>query len=106
MGMSHALFEERILDQHTVRMVNPNLEQYKLAGPGETLALDVVVLENYQGRSAIDAYGIAEPANIATAPSAIATKQPACCGRFARARAASIKTMLHPIGPTERPPGP
>jgi xanthine dehydrogenase YagR molybdenum-binding subunit len=27
-----------------------------------------MVIENYQGRSATDAYGIAEPANIATAP--------------------------------------
>jgi xanthine dehydrogenase YagR molybdenum-binding subunit len=68
MGMSYALFEERILDQHTGGMVNPNLEQYKLAGSRETPAIDVVVLENYQGRSATDAYGIAEPASIATAP--------------------------------------
>ena len=68
MGLSYALFEERILDQHTGRMVNPNLEQYKLAGPRETPAIDVVVLENYQGNSATDAYGIAEPSNIATAP--------------------------------------
>jgi xanthine dehydrogenase YagR molybdenum-binding subunit len=49
-------------------MVNPNLEHYKLAGPRETPAIDVVVLENYQGQSATDAYGIAEPSNIATAP--------------------------------------
>jgi xanthine dehydrogenase YagR molybdenum-binding subunit len=68
MGISYALFEERILDQHTGRMVNPNLEQYKLAGPREMPAIDVVLLENYQGRSATDAYGIAEPASIATAP--------------------------------------
>ncbi|MGO9681916.1 MAG: xanthine dehydrogenase family protein molybdopterin-binding subunit [Beijerinckiaceae bacterium] len=68
MGLSFALFEDRILDQHTGRMVNPNLEQYKLAGSRETPQIDVVVLENYQGRSATDAYGIAEPSNIATAP--------------------------------------
>src|ERR1035437_9754645 len=68
MGMSYALFEERILDQHTGRMVNPNLEQYKLAGPRETPVIDVILLENYQGQSATDAYGIAEPSNIATAP--------------------------------------
>lgn len=60
MGLSYALFEERILDQHTGRMVNPNLEQYKLAGPRETPSIEVVVLENYQGQSATDAYGIAE----------------------------------------------
>lgn len=68
MGLSYALFEERILDQHTGRMVNADLEHYKLAGPRETPAIDVVILENYQGNSATDAYGIAEPANIATAP--------------------------------------
>ena len=68
MGLSYALFENRILDRHTGRMVNPNLEQYKLAGPHETPAIDVVLLENYQGQSATDAFGIAEPANIATAP--------------------------------------
>ncbi len=68
MGLSYALFEDRILDEHTGRMVNPNLEQYKIAGPRETPDIDVVILENYQGQSATDAYGIAEPANIATAP--------------------------------------
>jgi xanthine dehydrogenase YagR molybdenum-binding subunit len=67
MGISYALYEERILDQHTGRMVNPNLEQYKLVGAAETPAIEVVVLENYQGQSATDAYGIAEPSNIATA---------------------------------------
>jgi len=30
--------------------------------------MDVVILENYQANSATDAYGIAEPASIATAP--------------------------------------
>ena len=49
-------------------MLNANLEAYKVAGPREVPAIEVVVLENYQGRSATDAYGIAEPANIATAP--------------------------------------
>ncbi len=68
MGLSYALFEERLLDQHTGRMVNPDLEQYKLARPREVPDIDVVVLEDYRGQSATDAYGIAEPANIATAP--------------------------------------
>ncbi|MGA2894746.1 MAG: xanthine dehydrogenase family protein molybdopterin-binding subunit [Xanthobacteraceae bacterium] len=68
MGLSYALYEDRILDAQTGRMVNPNLEQYKVAGPRETPEIEVVVLENYQGQSATDAYGIAEPANIATAP--------------------------------------
>jgi len=68
MGLSYALYEERILDAHSGRMVNANLEQYKFAGAVETPDVEVVTLENYQGRSATDAYGIAEPANISTAP--------------------------------------
>ncbi len=68
MGLSYALFEERIIDRGTGRIVNANLEQYKLVGSRETPAIDVILLENYQGRSATDAYGVAEPANIATAP--------------------------------------
>jgi xanthine dehydrogenase YagR molybdenum-binding subunit len=68
MGLSYALYENRVLDRSTGRMVNPNLEAYKVAGPREVPAIEVVLLENYQGRSATDAYGIAEPANIATAP--------------------------------------
>jgi xanthine dehydrogenase YagR molybdenum-binding subunit len=68
MGLSYALFENRILDRHTGHMMNPDLEQYKLAGVRETPEIEVVVLEHYQGNSATDAYGIAEPSNIATAP--------------------------------------
>jgi xanthine dehydrogenase YagR molybdenum-binding subunit len=68
MGLSFALFEDRILDPQTGHMLNANLEQYKLAGSCETPLIDVVLLENYQGQSATDAYGIAEPSNIATAP--------------------------------------
>jgi xanthine dehydrogenase YagR molybdenum-binding subunit len=68
MGLSYALLEQRLFDQHTGRMVNPDLENYKLAGAFDTPAIDVVLLEDYRANSATDAYGIAEPANIATAP--------------------------------------
>ena len=48
-------------------MVNANLEQYKIIGPGETPKIEVVVIEDYQGQSSTDAYGIGEPATMATA---------------------------------------
>jgi len=67
-GISYALFEERILDPHTGHMLNPDLEQYRLLRSRETPSIEVHLLENYQGTSATDAYGIAEPATIATAP--------------------------------------
>jgi xanthine dehydrogenase YagR molybdenum-binding subunit len=68
MGLSYALFEDRIIDRHTGHMLNADLEHYKIAGSRETPDIEVLLLENYQGQSATDAYGIAEPANIATAP--------------------------------------
>jgi xanthine dehydrogenase YagR molybdenum-binding subunit len=48
-------------------MLNANLEQYKIAGAREIPNIEVILLEEYQGRSSTDASGIAEPANIATA---------------------------------------
>jgi xanthine dehydrogenase YagR molybdenum-binding subunit len=67
-GISYALFENRILDRHSGHMLNANLEQYKIIGAREVPDIEVHLLENYQGCSSTDAYGIAEPANIATTP--------------------------------------
>lgn len=65
-GVSFALFENRILDRNTGLMVNPNLEQYKIAGSVDTPEIDIVLLENYLGRTSTDAGGIGEPATIPT----------------------------------------
>ena len=67
MGISYALMEERVLDANTGWMLNPNLIDYKLLGPRDVPDITVLLLEYYQGLSASDAYGISEPANIATA---------------------------------------
>ena len=67
-GISYALLEERVIDRATGYVMNPNLEQYKLLGAREVPDIEVHLMENYQGESATDAYGIAEPSNIATAP--------------------------------------
>jgi xanthine dehydrogenase YagR molybdenum-binding subunit len=66
-GISWALYEDRVLDPATGRMVNTNLEMYKLAGAREAPRIEVHFLEEYRARSSTDAGGIAEPANIATA---------------------------------------
>lgn len=65
-GISYALYEDRILDGNTGKMVNPNLEQYKILGSKETPRIDVIVIEEYNGISSTDALGIAEPATIPT----------------------------------------
>jgi xanthine dehydrogenase YagR molybdenum-binding subunit len=66
-GISYALLEQRILNGRTGRMVNPNLEQYKIAGVYETPKIESLLIEQYLGRSSTDAAGIGEPATVPTA---------------------------------------
>jgi xanthine dehydrogenase YagR molybdenum-binding subunit len=66
-GISYALLEERVMDRGSGRMLNPNLDQYKIVGARETPAIEVVLLEDYKGRSSTDAAGIGEPATVPTA---------------------------------------
>lgn len=66
-GISYALFEDRILNQRTGRMINPNLEQYKIAGALEIPRIEALLIEEYWGRSSTDAAGIGEPSTVATA---------------------------------------
>jgi xanthine dehydrogenase YagR molybdenum-binding subunit len=66
-GISYALFENRILDPNTGLMVNPNLEQYKIAGSKEMPEIECHLIEQYWGRSSTDAAGIGEPSTVPTA---------------------------------------
>jgi xanthine dehydrogenase YagR molybdenum-binding subunit len=66
-GLSWALFEDRCLDEKTGRVLNANLDQYKVAGARDTPLIDVVLLDQYVGLTNTDAHGIGEPANVPTA---------------------------------------
>jgi xanthine dehydrogenase YagR molybdenum-binding subunit len=66
-GISWALFEDRTLDRKTGRMLNANLDQYKVLGARDTPFIDVILLDQYVGLTNTDAHGIGEPANVATA---------------------------------------
>ncbi|HEY1686967.1 MAG TPA: xanthine dehydrogenase family protein molybdopterin-binding subunit [Tepidisphaeraceae bacterium] len=66
-GMSYALFEDRILDRQKGLMVNPNLEEYKIAGSREMPEIEVSIIEQYWAKNNIDCGGIGEPAIIPTA---------------------------------------
>jgi xanthine dehydrogenase YagR molybdenum-binding subunit len=48
-------------------MMNPNVDQYKLPYSMEIPEIETIIVEDYSGLSSTDAYGIGEPANIATA---------------------------------------
>ena len=66
-GISYALFEERRLDPRSGRLLNGNLEQYKIAGAVDVPKIDVILLEELRGRSSTDVSGIGEPATVPTA---------------------------------------
>lgn len=66
-GVSYALYENRVMDNSTGHMMNANVDQYKVPFSMEIPEIETVIVEEYSGRSSTDAYGIGEPANIATA---------------------------------------
>ncbi len=66
-GISYALFEDRILDRNTGIMVNPNLEQYKIAGALDVPQIDSVIIDYDTGVNSVSAMGIGEPATVPTA---------------------------------------
>jgi len=60
MGITYALFEERIMDQATGRMLNNNMEFYKLAGIGDIgeLVVHMMTGPGYDERGTV---GLGEP---------------------------------------------
>ena len=59
MGISYALFEEKVMDPFSGRMLNPNMEFYRLAGIGDIGELVVHMMVNkYDSRGVI---GLGEP---------------------------------------------
>jgi xanthine dehydrogenase YagR molybdenum-binding subunit len=60
MGIGYSLFEEKIVDQVTGRMLNPNLDSYKLAGIGDIgeIVVHMMTGPGYDERGVI---GLGEP---------------------------------------------
>ncbi|MEZ4451117.1 MAG: xanthine dehydrogenase family protein molybdopterin-binding subunit [Nannocystaceae bacterium] len=67
LGVSYALMEQRVMDRRSGRMLNPNLESYKIAGARDVPTIDVVLTEVFTGGNSTGAIGIGEPATIPTA---------------------------------------
>jgi CO/xanthine dehydrogenase Mo-binding subunit len=66
-GISYALYENRILDRGTGRMVNPNVEQYKIVGSKDVPEIEVHLLPVWDGVNNTHSVGIGEPATVPTA---------------------------------------
>ncbi len=66
-GISYALYENRILDRSYGLMVNPNVDQYKIAGARDVPDIEVVFLPVWDGVNNTHSVGIGEPATVPTA---------------------------------------
>lgn len=67
LGTSYALLEERVMDDDTGRMLNANLESYKILGAKDLPQIDIILTEVFTGNNNTQAVGIGEPATIPTA---------------------------------------
>jgi xanthine dehydrogenase YagR molybdenum-binding subunit len=66
-GISYALYENRILDGATGRMVNPNVEQYKIVGARDVPEIEVIFVPVWDGVNNTHSVGIGEPSTVPTA---------------------------------------
>jgi xanthine dehydrogenase YagR molybdenum-binding subunit len=66
-GISYALFEERVVDERSGRVLNPNVEYYKVLGSKDTPEIVPIVVDFYPGKNNAHARGIGEPATVPTA---------------------------------------
>ena len=66
-GISYALFEDRVLDRQTGKMVNANVEQYKILGSKDVPEIETVLVPVWDGVNNTHSVGIGEPATVPTA---------------------------------------
>ncbi len=66
-GISYALFEERVVDERSGRVMNPNVEFYKVLGSKDTPEIVPLLVDFYPGKNNAHARGIGEPATVPTA---------------------------------------
>ena len=66
-GVSYALHERRVMDRQKGRMLNDDLENYKILGSVDCPEIDVVLVDVYNGKSNTQVMGLGEPPIVATA---------------------------------------
>jgi xanthine dehydrogenase YagR molybdenum-binding subunit len=88
MGIGYSLYEEKIMDQHLGRMLNPNIEFYRLCGIGDIGEL-VVHLMSGKGYDERGIIGCGEPAVIS----------PGAAISNAVANAIGVRVMSLPLTP-------
>jgi len=66
-AMGYALMENRILDRNTGRMVNPDLEFYKIPCSEDIPEIQPIMMDAYFGHSSTEAIGLGEPPKVTAA---------------------------------------
>jgi xanthine dehydrogenase YagR molybdenum-binding subunit len=66
-GISMALFEERVLDRRTARMLHPDLEGYRVAGARDVPDIDAVMFDVANAGNNVGMMGLGEPPKVPTA---------------------------------------
>lgn len=66
-GISYALFEDRILDPATGRLLHGDLEGYRIAGPRDVPDIDVVMVDVANAGNSVGMLGLGEPPSVPTA---------------------------------------
>jgi xanthine dehydrogenase YagR molybdenum-binding subunit len=67
MGISYALYEERIMDHRFGRVLNADFLFYKIAGPCEMPEIEPILFEVVNAGNAVSMTGLGEPPTIPTA---------------------------------------
>jgi xanthine dehydrogenase YagR molybdenum-binding subunit len=67
MGMSYALLEQRFIDAPTGIVMNPNMEDYKIAGTLEIPEIVPILVEVYDPANSVGVKGLGEPTVVPTA---------------------------------------
>ena len=67
MGLGYALLERRTMDKPEGRVINPNLEDYKMIGPEELPEIETVIVEPITPANNVGGKGIGEPCTVPTA---------------------------------------
>ena len=88
MGIGYSLYEQKVMDQTTGRMLNPNMEFYRLAGLGDIPELVVHMMTGgvYDERGVI---GLGEPPTVS----------PGACISNAVANAIGVRVPFLPLTP-------
>lgn len=67
MGLSYGLLERRTMDRLEGRVMNPNLEDYKILGPQEMPEIEAVIIDDVTPYNSLGSKGLGEPPVVPTA---------------------------------------